>query len=47
MYFAEKNYIELIVIGTLGKTGVQRFLLGNIAKNVIRYSKVPVSVVRG
>jgi nucleotide-binding universal stress UspA family protein len=26
--FAEKNDVELIVIGTLGKTGVQCFLLG-------------------
>jgi nucleotide-binding universal stress UspA family protein len=45
--FAEKNDIELIVIGTLGKTGVQRFLLGSVAENVIRHSKVPVLVVRG
>ena len=45
--FAEKNDIELIVIGTLGKTGVQRFLLGSVAENVVRHSKVPVLVVRG
>ena len=45
--FAEKKDIELIVIGTLGKTGVQRFLLGSVAENVIRNSKVPVLVVRG
>jgi nucleotide-binding universal stress UspA family protein len=45
--FAEKNDIELIVIGTLGKSGVQRFLLGSVAENVIRHSKVPVLVVRG
>jgi nucleotide-binding universal stress UspA family protein len=45
--FAEGNDIELIVIGTLGKTGVQRFLMGSVAGNVIRHSKVPVLVVRG
>jgi nucleotide-binding universal stress UspA family protein len=45
--FAEKNDVELIVIGTLGKSGVQRFLLGSVAENVVRYSKVPVLVVRG
>ena len=33
--FAEKNGIELIVIGTFGKTGVQRFLLGSVAENVL------------
>lgn len=45
--FAEKNDIELIVMGTLGKTGIERFLLGSVAENVIRHSKVPVLVVRG
>lgn len=45
--FAEKNDIELIVIGTLGKTGITRFLLGSVAENVIRHSKKPVLVVRG
>jgi nucleotide-binding universal stress UspA family protein len=40
--FAEKNDIELIVIGTFGKTGVQRFLLGSVAENVVRHFKVPV-----
>lgn len=45
--FAEKNDVELIVMGTLGKSGVQRFLLGSVAENVVRHSKVPVLVVRG
>jgi nucleotide-binding universal stress UspA family protein len=45
--FAEKNDIELIVMGTLGKTGIQRFLLGSVAENVVRHSRVPVLVVRG
>jgi nucleotide-binding universal stress UspA family protein len=44
--FADKNDIELIVMGTLGKTGIQRFLLGSVAENVIRHSKKPVLVVR-
>lgn len=45
--FAEKNDIELIVMGSLGKTGVQRFLLGSVAENVIRHSKKPVLVIKG
>jgi len=45
--FAEKNEIDLIVMGTLGKTGIKRFLLGSVAENVVRHSKVPVLVVRG
>ena len=45
--FAEQNGIEMIVMGTLGKTGLDRFLLGSVAENVVRHSKVPVLVVRG
>jgi nucleotide-binding universal stress UspA family protein len=44
--FAENNNIDLIVMGTLGKTGLDRFLMGSVAENVIRHSKVPVLVVR-
>jgi nucleotide-binding universal stress UspA family protein len=45
--FAEKNDIDLIVVGTIGKTGIQRFLLGSVAENVIRHSKKAVLVIRG
>jgi Universal stress protein UspA and related nucleotide-binding proteins len=45
--FAEKNGIELIVMGTLGKSGIQHFLLGSVAENVVRHSRVPVLIVRG
>lgn len=45
--FAEKNDIDLIVMGTLGKTGIQRFLLGSVAENVVRHSKKAVLVVKG
>ena len=45
--FAEKNDIDLIVMGTHGKTGIVRFLIGSVAENVVRYSKKTVLVVRG
>ena len=45
--FAEHNGMDLIVMGTLGKTGFDRFLLGSVAENVIRHSKTPVLVVKG
>lgn len=45
--FAEQQGIEMIVMGTLGKTGLDRFLLGSVAENVVRHSKTPVLVVRG
>lgn len=45
--FTENNNIDLIVMGTLGKTGLDRFLMGSVAENVVRHAKVPVLVVRG
>lgn len=45
--FAEKNDIDLIVMGTLGRTGIQKFLLGSVAQNVVRHSRKAVMVVRG
>jgi nucleotide-binding universal stress UspA family protein len=45
--FAERNDIDLIVMGTLGKSGLDRFLLGSVAEKVTRNAKVPVLVVRG
>ena len=44
--FAENNNVDLIVVGTLGKTGFDRFLMGSVAEKVVRGSKVPVLVVR-
>lgn len=44
--YAEKNEIDIIVMGTLGKTGLDRLLLGSVAGNVVRHSKAPVMVVR-
>ena len=45
--FAEKNDIDLIVMGTHGMIGIPRFLLGSVAKNVVRHAKKAVLVVRG
>lgn len=45
--FAENNDIDLIVMGTLGKTGLDRLLIGSVAEKVVRGSKVPVMVVSG
>jgi len=45
--YSEKNSISIIVMGTLGKSGLDRFLLGSVAEKVVRNSKIPVLVVRG
>jgi nucleotide-binding universal stress UspA family protein len=44
--FAEKNNIDMIVMGTQGKAGIDRFLLGGVTEKVVRNSKAEVLVVR-
>lgn len=43
--YSEKNSISVIIMGTLGKSGLDRFLLGSVAEKVVRNSKIPVLVV--
>jgi nucleotide-binding universal stress UspA family protein len=43
--YAEENSIDLIVMGTLGKSGLDRFLLGSVADKVIRNSRIPIIAV--
>jgi len=45
--FAEKNAVDMIVVGSLGKNDVERFLLGSVSEKVVRNAKVPVLVVHG
>lgn len=40
----EEN-IDLVVIGTSGKHGLDRFLLGSVTENVVRSASCPVLVV--
>ena len=43
---AAEAEVDLIVIGTHGRTGLARILLGSVAENVIRRAPCPVLVVR-
>jgi nucleotide-binding universal stress UspA family protein len=36
----------MIVIASLGKTDIERFLLESVSENIVRGAKVPVLVVR-
>lgn len=38
---------DLIVIGTHGRRGIRRFILGSVAEGVIRVTTKPVLLVRG
>jgi nucleotide-binding universal stress UspA family protein len=44
--FAAKNDVDLIVMGTQGRSGLGRALLGSVADHVIRQADCPVMVVR-
>jgi nucleotide-binding universal stress UspA family protein len=44
---AEERGAELIVVGTHGHTGIQRFLLGSVATAVLRHAPCDVLVCRG
>ncbi len=43
---AGDNKIDVIVIGSIGKTGLEKFLMGSVAEKVVHNSKLPVLVVR-
>ena len=44
--YSERNNVDLIVIGTKGRTGLKKFLLGSVASGVISHANCPVLVVR-
>ena len=44
--FAEENKIDLIVIGTHGRKGLDRMLFGSTAEQVVRHAPCPVLTVR-
>ncbi len=38
--------MDLIVIGTKGMTGIEKFLMGSVANDVITYAHCPVLAIR-
>ena len=43
--FAEAAKMDIIVIGSIGVTGLKKFLIGSVAEKVVHNSKVPVMIV--
>ncbi|MFB6280777.1 MAG: universal stress protein [Haloferacaceae archaeon] len=43
--YAAENEVDLVVMGTHGRTGYERYLLGSVAEKVVRAATVPVLVV--
>jgi len=46
LQYADEQGVDLIVMGTHGRTGVERYLLGSVTEKVVRLSDVPVVTVR-
>lgn len=44
--YAETENVDLIVMGTRGRSGLKRSLLGSVASGVLTYAHCPVMVVR-
>ena len=44
--FAEGQNVDMIVVGSLGKGGFERLVIGSVSEKVVRHAKVPVLIVR-
>jgi nucleotide-binding universal stress UspA family protein len=44
--YADSHEVDLVVIATHGRTGLERMLLGSVAERVVRRSPAPVFVVK-
>lgn len=43
---SEKEAVDLIVVGSHGRTGLSRMLMGSVAEAIVRHAKCPVVVVK-
>jgi nucleotide-binding universal stress UspA family protein len=44
---ANSEGVDLIVVGSHGRSGVSRFFIGSVSDYVVRHARCPVMVVRG
>ena len=44
--YAEEQKIDLIVVGTRGRTGFKKLMLGSIASSIVTYAHCPVMIVK-
>lgn len=44
--FAQEKKMDIIVMGTHGRTGIQHIMMGSVAEKVVRYSPIPVLTVK-
>jgi nucleotide-binding universal stress UspA family protein len=41
-----ESEMDLLIMGSVGKSGLDRFLLGSVAEKVVRHSTIPVLLIR-
>jgi nucleotide-binding universal stress UspA family protein len=44
--YAASNACDLVVMGSHGRGGIQRALIGSVAEGVLRHANIPVMVIR-
>ena len=44
--YASDKSIDLVIVGTKGRTGLKRLLLGSVAQGVVQHAHCPVLLVR-
>jgi len=45
--YVDDNDVDLVVVGTHGRTGFDRYVLGSVTEKLVRTAPVPVLTVRG
>jgi len=43
--YAQSSGMDIIIMGAVGRTGLDKFLLGSVAEKVVRSSKTPVLTI--
>ena len=43
--YAQSADMDIIIMGAVGRTGLDKFLLGSVAEKVVRSSKIPVLTI--
>jgi nucleotide-binding universal stress UspA family protein len=44
--YANKSNVDLIIVGTRGRSGLKRILLGSVASEVVKYADCPVLIIK-
>ncbi|HEY7081045.1 MAG TPA: universal stress protein [Nitrososphaeraceae archaeon] len=44
--YAEKEKVDLIVVGTRGRSGLKKMLIGSVASDILHYAHCPVMIVK-